>query len=307
MSNATERVQKMENGDNRQPRRNNNNQAGTPAARGQLILDAEPLEFKSTVDSTLITASQLGTIVNSLFRPVFRDYVGCILNLATLNMPVPNAMGANGFVGGYHQVAYVNVPRFEVELYFQPNAAVGKCAENAYKNIEQIGTQENNKVSMAARILAMNQQNKVGKNLTLTQETKDILSEFFLPQYCENVNVPDPENPKKKISILYPKYEKGLVYEHTDNGGMVPGMLNTIYLKVTNVDVLKILAKVYGTRNELGHQVEYDLRSLNPYASYVSNNDLLLKLDRVDCEEVKQMTQKLGVMQMTPGLPINRG
>lgn len=327
MSNVTERVNAMD-----APQANgsiktvNDRQPGAP----EYEISVEPIEFGSTVDSKLISTLQLGEIINGLFRPFFRDYVGCNIQFTTLRVPMNNANGMNGFVdpNQQHIVGYVDVPRFEVELYFQSSAGNGRASDGSYKNIVERGKEyTQNKASslsdeLAAKIARMNSRSNPGKNYTLSKETKDMLDKFYLPFYrkMETVEVTktvtDPKTGeekqvKEKVKVSRPDYEGKLIYELTDSSVSNPNLYG-IYVKVTNLDLITILREIWGSKNEEGHQVDYEVRAIRPLNSYgnmmpANALNALLQINRLDCVSVDKMSKSLGLMTMIGTLPINRG
>ena len=312
MSNAIDRSKQYEAGLDTQTTQAqvNQTQGEEEIIQDKCKLNVSPIQFTSTVDGQLIPSVQLEEVINATFRPVFRDYVGCNIVYTTVNLPVPNAVGPNGFVA-YNQnkpMGFTTIPRFEVNLYFQTGANAGRCAEGAISNVRPFASKAAS--SMAARIEAINKRSILGKNLTLTDDTKDMLDEFFLAPYRENATVVDPTDPdrKRKIHANVPKWDKGLIYEVTD-GGTVMGNFNTLYLKVTNLDLIAILKKIYGSKNELGHQVDYEVRGIKPisYSPNPAESTLLLMINRLDCSNVAELSRSLGMMTMINGLPINRG
>lgn len=284
----------------------------------KLKLDVAPVAFPSTLDSQLLTTIQLGNIINGLFRPLFKDYVGCNVQLIPVNVPIPNAMGPNGLVpaGQSHTVGYVQVPRYEAELYFQQGAN-SYAVDGAIANIKPVGAADGaKKTDIMARFNRINARAIPGKNITLTDETRDMLDEFFLAPYRKMVTVKeevvDEKTKEKKIinkKVFVPEYDDRLIYEVTDNGQTSPNFYGA-YLKVTNLDVIAIIRKIYGSKNELGHNVDYELRAIRPIqnqgmmpANTINN---LLQLNRLDCRKVDEMYKTLGIMTVVSGLPINR-
>ena len=275
-------------------------------------IDVAPIAFPSTLDCQLMTTIQLGNLINGLFRPLFKDYVGCNVYFPTMAVPAPNATGANGLVPANqpHMVSGLPSPRYEVELYFQKGANTN-AVEGAIDNIEEIGAGNTNKKSdIMARINAINFKAKPGKNLTISEATREMLDEFFLPVYRKTVVIKKTDENGKTVheKITVPNYDNGLVYEMTDPGQTSPMAYNT-YVKVTNLDAILLLRKIYGKRNELGHAVDYELRAIRPISNYnmpANTINSLLQLSRLDCSKVDEMYKALGMMSVVTGLPINR-
>lgn len=291
-------------------------------------LDALPSAFNHTEDSELITTIQLGEKINGLFRPLFQDYAGCVIRLTTVGIPVPNAVGMNGFVDPnsmvQQQVGYVAMPRYEVDLYFQSGANAGRCVEGAVKNIRAISDNGKNAPNdMAARIARLNQRARPGKNFTLTDETKDMLAEFFAPGYCEQTLVEreflDPTDPEgkrtriEKMKVPRPAYDKRLIYEETENVYTTSPNAYGVYVKVTNLDLIAILRKLWGDKNERGNYVDYEVRAIRPVNTFngmmnpSSVVNELLHISRLDTVKVKKMYDTLGMFNtLASSLPIIR-
>lgn len=294
-------------------------------------LAVEESEFGKTNESELLTTVQLGEIINSMFRPFFKDYAGCLIKLTTKSFIMNNAMGMNGVIAvndvATHQPGIVNIPSWEVELYFQQNCNLGRCVDGAFSNIRSITSNDATKQSsLAQRIANLNTSAKFAKNFTLTDETKDMLAEFFDPVYCEKTKVtreflnPDfdekhPENGPKTYTadrvVSRPAYDTKLIYEVTDNAYSTP-QLGSVYIKVTNLDLIRLLKKRYGVQNELEHIVDYDVRAIRPINNMFNMQNPtevkneLLQITRLDTERVKNLYNTLGMMTMATNLPIIR-
>lgn len=276
-------------------------------------IDVTPVDFPSTLDCQLMTTIQLGNLINGLFRPLFRDYVGCNVHQVNITATIPNAVGPNGLVpANQPPVGNVVIPRYEAELYFQQGANT-QAVEGAIANIKAVGTTDSRKKNdLMARINSINSRAIPGKNITLTDETREMLDEFFLYPYRKIITVKKQDDSGKTVheKVSVPAYDEKLIYEVTDAGQTSP-MNYGAYLKVTNLDVIALLRKIYGSKNELGHSVDYELRAIRPIQNYgmMPSNTInsLLQLSRLDCSKVDEMYKTLGMMSVVSGLPINRG
>lgn len=282
-------------------------------------IEATAIAFPTTVESQLLTTIQLGNLINAFFRPLFRDYVGCNVYLGGPVYQNPNAMGPKGLVNSDNMTTMSGAPnsRYEVELYFQRGANTS-AAEGAISNIEDLGTvssvdKETLSNKLAARISAVNAKAVPGKNITLSKDTRDMLDEFFLGYYRKNVVVKEKNADGKEVKVTksVPLYDERLIYEVTDGGSPMNPMGYTVYLKLVGLDAIALLRKIYGSTNELGHNVDYELKAVRPIPvnngmAQPNATNCLLQLSRLDCAEVDNICRSVGMMSVVSGLFINR-
>jgi len=122
----------------------------TPAQEEPLSLDVEPIKFDGLIKSKLITTIGIGKLVWELFKPVFPEYEGCIIQ--------PDQYG-----------------QLQITLYFKDK---GKLTDtNALKAVTPIGLNQHSS-SAYEKIAAINQRFSASK-FELTKDAKEILGEFY--------------------------------------------------------------------------------------------------------------------------------
>lgn len=281
---------------------------------------ADPIDFEATTGTKLITTFDLADKINGMFRPIFKDYSGCNICLHTINLPAPNANGANGVVGPDHQVTLVQTTKLEVDLYFTKGASVNVCTAGAIDNvIDNSKLTKDGKRDHAAQIAFINEQNNPTNRLTINEATRDMLDPFYMPYYRRKTDktatVTDPatgDKLKKTVQVMRPNYDSALVYGVSESSSQFNYIGNrTDYVKVTCLDLNLLLRYVYGTKNEEDHPVDYNVRIVRPLINYgnMPSNVLcaVLEISRLDCVVIKNLLTNLGMMQSVyGGLPIIR-
>lgn len=133
-----------------------NQNTNKPNQQGQKkeshYIKVEPQSFDGELNSKLISTFDLCKKINEMFRPVFSDYVGCII--------FPNQNG-----------------KLETWLSFEDRPEV----EGKLKAIEPLVKKDINSLSNAERVLNINNMFK-NKTYELTEISKEILEEFITPQ-----------------------------------------------------------------------------------------------------------------------------
>lgn len=209
-------------------------------------IDIEQMEFGGTLKTELTTTLDLANLVNSIFKPIFHDYVGCVI--------LPNQFGQS----------------LELSLFFKDK---GVPTNGSVKNLVNAVDANTRGASPMDRIRNMNIRNS-NKVYSLTDETKEALSEFIFSRPGQNINW---------NQLVYE------VAEQSFNG-------HQIYVKVCGLDLLKILRKVYGKRNN-GSYNDYSINIIKPLMQ-VSNMDsnYLVSILQLDTKRVEELCKKIGMM-----------
>lgn len=230
-------------------------------------LKTSPIEFDSTTDARLMTTLDLGTLINALFRKVFRDYEGCELVYDTV------------------------MSRWKANLFFRKNA--NSSTDNTVENIIPLSSKAaagGNKPSIGDRIESISH---LSSNVSykLTKATTDILSEFYLP--WEKMKNGEPNwkmvtsEAQEPIAFGY----KGI----------------NIYVRISNLDVISMLKKIYGEKNELDHWVDYSIMNIRPITQFQPDTpNLLVSVQRADCEIIKELVGRIAGAPVQGVLPIIR-
>lgn len=210
---------------------NNANETKKP-----LQLDVKtPEKFEKLAASTLVTTQKLAKRINKLFSTAFVDYHGSV---------VYNTSG-NGNVAPYQQ--------FVVELHFKPltagSVSAGDDRVRAFKPISEV--KGNDIVSGIQNIF--NSLNTSAR-FQMTEDAAQILSEFMLP----GTNI-DPWKPSS-YDHLKGEYQDNVLY------GQSPVMV-----KITGLDLVALIRKIYGNKNESDKRVEYGVLPYGPVTPNMNN------------------------------------
>lgn len=209
----------------------------------------EPIEFPNTMETALTTTLNLAQTINELFRPIFVDYEGSSIQIEP------------------------QTGRFVVSLFFKDK---GEASEGQYKSVHSIAAPTSRKNSIAERIARVNMINK-SKNIELSQDTKDLLTEFFdvkpdWSRFCAEVSEP------------------------TYNGQI-------LYLKVTGLNLNKLLKKIYGNKirfaGEENHPVNYNTQLIRPIGGVGDSTNYLVSVLRLDDVQVGKLCNSIGIMHTT--------
>lgn len=306
------------------------------AKNPEYTMDFDASMFPTTNREWIVTTTELGQEINKRFRPVLRDYVGCVITLKTIPMMAPNARRDNGNQTVQQAMTPtamgMKVPRYEVDMFFQKGHNMGKCLEGAIDSVIEstkfLGGKEQPKQPKKgngfkininqASINRANGMSNAGSDLTINQATRDMLEPFFLDCYKGKmdveVEVDDPENPNSKIKTttkaVKPLYNNALVY--TVNEPSIYTNSQSRYVKVINLDLILLLKAIYGNKNELGHYVDYSIKEIRPIPIPMANmagniQNSLMAVGQLDCYAVEKNYNALGMLTMVGGqIPIIR-
>lgn len=230
-------------------------------------LRVTPIPFDTTTESKLVTTMDIASNINALFRRVFRDYDGCNLTLDA------------------------NQNRWKATLFFRENVNISN--EKAVPNISPLSSRvvsNDGKPTIGRRLegITMLQSNI---HYALTKETTDVLQKYYMPW---------EKHPKNGVNW------KAFLTEQSDPA---PYGYNSsaIYVCVSGVDVTEILKDIYGNKNEKDHWVDYSIIAIRPITQHqAGSTNLLLGIQRIDCEDVKDLYAKIGAIQPYGTLPIIR-
>lgn len=210
----------------------NNNKERKP----MFIEVTEPQKFEKLAATTLETTQRLAKRINKLLSTVFADYYGAVVYCAV----------GNGNVGMNQQ--------FMVEVHFKPLPA-GALNPNdnrvrAFKPIDEAKTGDD----VVANLKAIYGTIRTSAKYEMTKEAAEILSEFMMP----GTNV-DPFKPDS-----YDRFKA----EYVDNThfGAAPAMV-----KVMNLDLTRLVKKIYGYKNEDGKSVDYGVIPYGPVTPNFNN------------------------------------
>lgn len=197
-------------------------------------------KFEKLASTTMETTQRLAKRINKFFSAGFADYYGSTVVCTA----------GNGNVNPNQQ--------FMVELHFRPMTA-GSINPNdkrvrAFKPIEESNTGDDIVSGLKSFWGSM----RTSSKFQLTEEGAQILAEFILPGVNNGTNV-DPWKPSTFATI---KSE----YVDTPQFGQSPVMV-----KVSAIDLIKLIRKIYGTKTEDGKRVDYGVIPYGPVTPNINN------------------------------------
>lgn len=248
----------------------NTNKENTGKRQPMYIEITQPEKFDKLAATTLETTQRLAKRINKLFSSAFVDYHGAAIY----------CMAGNGNVAPYQQ--------FMVEIHFKP-LTVGSVNQNdtrvrAFKPIEE-GVAKSDVVANLKRIYG---NFKSSARFELTSEASEILSEFMI----SGTNV-DPFNP-----ATYNQYKA----EYQDNQfGQ-----NPVMVKIVNLDLTKLIRKIYGNKNEEGKRVDYGIIPYGPViptANAMVNNNANWRviIMQIEAEKTFDLASEFGLIPAANG------
>ena len=210
--------------------------SNTNETRKPLQLDITvPERFDELAATSLTTTQKLAKRINKLFSSAFVDYHGSVVY----------CMAGNGNVAPYQQ--------FTVELHFKPVAvgslSAGEDRVRAFKPIEEAKGDD-----IVSNLKNIYGSFRTSARFQMTEEASQILSEFMLP----GTNI-DPWKPSS-YEQFKGEYQDNVMY------GQSPVMV-----KITGLDLIALIRKIYGYKNEAGKRVDYGVIPYGPVTPNLNN------------------------------------
>lgn len=250
-----------------------NNQNTEP--RKPMFLEiVEPEKFDSIARTTFETTQRLAKRINKLFSTAFVDYHGSVIY---------NVAG-NGNATFNQQ--------FMVEIHFKP-LTVGSVAPNdtrvrAFKPIDESAGDKSN---VLAGVKSIYNNFRSTAKFELTAEGAEILSEFMLPGVKVDPFKPSTYDPLKAEYVDTPQY------------GQSP-----IMVKITSLDIIKLIKKIYGNKNEAGNRVDYGIIPYGPVAPLNNANPMVqssanwrLQILQINADKTFDMASEMGLIPTGAG------
>ena len=163
----------------------------------------------------------------------------------------------------------------DVALYFKDK---GTPTDERTKSV--VSTKVPETSTPFGRIRSMNLRNQ-DKNFDLNQETKQALAELMYPS-----NGYDRETGLPKINW------KQCIAETVETNGF--GLQN-IYVKVTGIDLVQVIKKIYGSKDEDGSKVDYNVTLVNG----------LVNIQRVNVNLLNELVAKVGFIAPVGQIPMH--
>ena len=176
-----------------------------------------------------------------------------------------------------------------VELHFKPMAA-GSINDSdgrvrAFRPIEEGAASDD----IVAGLKSIYGSMRTSAKFELTSEAAQILSEFMLPGTDNGKNV-DPWKPSSYNTV---KAE----YVDTPQYGQSP-----IMVRISGLDLIKIIRKIYGGKSEAGKKVEYGLIPYGPVTPNInnqmvqSNANWRVMIMQIDAEKTFDLASEFGII-----------
>lgn len=161
---------------------------------------------------------------------------------------------------------------FQLTLFFKDR---GEKDPGKIKNVQSI-TQKAEKNDIKLRIQNLNRANSASR-FELTDETKEALEEFIRRPQNQKVNW------------------KQHVIEVTEKASPYTNAFN-VYTKVMNLDLYRILRKIYGGRID-GTYMEYQISMIRPTnQGNATNSNFLINISQLDTKMVEKLYTEMGMV-----------
>ncbi len=200
----------------------------------------QPEAFDELAATSLTTTQRLAKRINKLFSSAFLDYHGSVVYCTA----------GNGNVAPNQQ--------FMVELHFKPVAvgsvSAGEDRVRAFKPIEETNAGDD----IVAGLKNIYGSMRTSQRFQLTEDAAQILSEFMLPGVNNGLNI-DPWKPSSYDRVKG-EYQDNVMY------GQSPVMV-----KITGLDLIALIRKIYGYKNNAGKRVDYGVLPYGPVTPNINN------------------------------------
>lgn len=232
---------------------------------------AEPIDFPSQIETQMMTTYDLSKLMNTFFGNAVADYEGCICTIDQMS------------------------GKLNVELYFREKQSNDPDKTITVKRVtEAIGAYGAHRAINPAQMI-QNISNIMSSNsrlYTLTDDAKEYLYDFI---------VKDPKVPFEKIN-----WNQYYVEQHDQMYNM-----QTVYVKVTGIDVNAILKTIFGNRRKVADDkysyFDYSIAVVRPVGvGYTNNQNFLITIQRFDQHEVEKLASKVGLVSTIGNIPIIR-
>lgn len=214
----------------------------------------ETLEFDANIKCCFINTIELASIINGLFCPAMRDYVGCKISLADGSLPP-------------FMQSDIPMGKLYVSLFFKDRSNSGdNCPiTNVIKRSESKGKSKFDSLKKMTGASA-------GRMYDITPETYEALDEFrFFPNRKTNWNY--------------------LTSEVVSNFGFSGVFNQEIVACITGLDLEKIINKIYGTRTDEGI-FQYQATPVQIVANV--NGEYVVQITQLDMRTLEDLRKSLG-------------
>lgn len=226
----------------------------------------------------ITTSTQLAHELNPMFYNVFSDYSGMTI---TMDQAVKNG------------ALYAN-------LFFLPGSTHDTATSACVSAVQQIN-QVDKKANLVERQMAMSRISRDSRNYRLTDQTRRFLARFICNFKINHVNQPKPLVDR----VRWNEIEIETV-DQVQQGFWAQQNNSKTYLVLKYVSLEKLLAEIYGDKNENGKPIQYQVTVAAQMPSYggIPQNNKLLSVACIDVEMLEKVVDNLGYRSAISNLGI---
>ena len=215
---------------------------------------ADKLTFDSNIKSCFINTIELASILDNMFSPAMRDYVGCKISLNDGKIPA-------------HMAADIPMGKLYVSLYFKDRSNTKDDCP-----IENVIVRSAGKKGSKFNSLMMMNGFASGRMYDITPETYEALDRFrFFPNRKTNWN--------------------NLTSETCSNFGFYGATNQEIVVCITGLDLEKIINEIYGERTDEGI-FQYQATPVQIVANV--NGAYVVQITQLDVRKLDDLRKQLG-------------
>ena len=200
------------------------------------IVVTTPEKFEKLASTSLETTQRLAKRINKLFQTAFADFYGSTIY----------CMSGNGNTAPNQQ--------FMVELHFKPMTAGSIPASDGRVRAFQPIDERADATDLVGNLKRLRGTYSSSARFQMTNDAAEILSEFVMPGIT--------------VDPFKPETFNGIKAEYVDNVqfGQAPVMV-----KVGSIDLVRLIRKIYGDKNQDGKRVDYGIIPYGPVVPNMNN------------------------------------
>lgn len=187
-----------------------------------------------------------------------------------------------------------NPAALDVALYFKP--VMSESGDDRYRAFKPIGEKSSNNDSLMTKLAAIQNRMNTSDTFAMTQEAAELLNEFYPAWY--NIKA-TPESYKKANAICEVADRQGF--------NMVP------LCRVAGMDIIRLVSKIYGWKNDDNEAVEYSVQPVRPVSGAQprpgDNSALnwIIAITRISKVQLDKLANEVGFISNNNGLNIYTG
>lgn len=258
----------------------NNEDNKNKAHDNDIRLNIEKADFPGLHHMDITTSHQLAQDLNPLFYNVFRDYDGMTI---TMDQTTQNV------------ALYAN-------LFFLPGSSSKYATSACVSAAEAINVIDKN-ANLVERHRAMSRISRNRRNYRSTEQAKR-----FLAQYICNFKINHVNQPKTLVERVRWNEIETEIEEQMQQGYWVPQQNQAkTYLMIKYISLDKLLAEIYGNKDENGQPIQYQVNVCGQLPSIgMGQDNKLLSVACIDVGRFNKVIEKLGYRSTISNLGIIR-